>query len=160
MQLSLFFLAVGINIGVILFIYLRIRDHVRKSTETSHVLDDIRDDVEALVVEINQITDRNVSIIEDRVKQLNKLIADADKRITLMKRENEKHVREVPRYNDLNKPGMKDIEHVRSEQKTSKREQVLDLYRKGFSSGIIASKTGISIGEVELIVSLAAGKEK
>ena len=160
MQLSLFFLAIGINMVVILLIYFRIRIQVRKSTETSHVLDEIRDDVEALIVEINQITDRNVSIIENRVRQLHRLMEDADKRITLLNRENEKHFSEIPRYNDLKKPGMEGIEHVRSEQKTSKKEQVMDLYRKGFSSGIIASKTGISIGEVELIVSLAAGKER
>ncbi len=160
MQLSLFFLAIGINAVVILIIYLSLRSHVRKSTEAGHILDEIREDVEALIVEINQITDRNVSIIEDRVKQLNLLIEGADKRITLLKRGDEKNAEEVPRYNSLKKTGLTDIEHIRNEQKMSKREQVVDLHRKGFSSGIIASKTGISIGEVELIVSLAAGKEK
>lgn len=159
MKLSLFFLAVGINAIVVLIIYLGLKRQLRNSTGAAGLLDEIRDDIEALIVEINQITDRNVSIIEDKVKQLNQLLEGADKRITLLKREGDKNSIEMPRYNDLKKSSVKEIEHVRSEQKISKKEQILGLHRNGFSSGIIASKTGISIGEVELIISLSSGKE-
>ncbi len=143
-----------------LLFYLKIRGYVTKNTESSSVLEQIRSEVESLIVEINMITDRNVSLLEDRVKKLNSLMEKADKRITLLKGAAENNTREIPSYNGLKKAGLKEIEHVRTEQKSSKKEQVLELYRNGFSSGIIASKTGISIGEVELIVSLASGKEE
>ncbi|RKX91406.1 MAG: hypothetical protein DRP59_07845 [Spirochaetes bacterium] len=159
MELSLFFLAIGINAIVVLVIYLNLKRQLRKSTDAASILDEIREDVEGLIVEINQITDRNVSIIEDKIKQLNQLLQGADKRITLLKREGDNNPIEMPRYNDLKKSSIKEIEHVRSEQKISKKEQVLGLHRNGFSPGIIASKTGISIGEVELIISLSSGKE-
>lgn len=40
----------------------------------------------------------------------------------------------------------------------SPREQVHELHQQGLSSEIIAGKTGMAIGEVELIISLGAGK--
>lgn len=40
----------------------------------------------------------------------------------------------------------------------SPREQVRELHQQGLSSEIIAGKTGMAIGEVELIISLGAGR--
>lgn len=40
----------------------------------------------------------------------------------------------------------------------SPREQVHELHQQGLSSEIIAGKTGMAIGEVELIISLGAGR--
>ncbi len=36
--------------------------------------------------------------------------------------------------------------------------EVLELYRQGFEPKIIAAKTGSSLGEIELIISLAGGR--
>jgi hypothetical protein len=40
----------------------------------------------------------------------------------------------------------------------SPREQVRELHQQGLSSEIIAGKTGMAIGEVELIISLGSGR--
>ncbi len=158
--MSLFFLGIGINILVILILYLRLRGRKRDLFPGGDPLEDIRQDVESLIVEINQITDRNVSLIEDRIKQLTSLIDDADKRITLLKRETDRPAVSFPRYNKIAKKTLPDVKQVRTEQKQGKREQVIELHKKGFAPGIIAAKVGSSIGEVELIISLASGKEE
>ncbi len=160
MQLSLVFICIGINIIIILLVYIKLSKKIQNAVEYDIILKEIRQDVDELVIEINQTTERNISLIEDRIKKINSLLSMADKRLTLLNRETGKRNVEIPRYNIISKAILPDIKQTRDDQKVSKKEQVLELFRNGFSSGIIASKVGSSIGEVELIISLASGKEE
>ena len=54
-----------------------------------------------MVVQLNQTTDRNVSLLEDRIRQLTELLAKADKKIGLLRREGEKHEVSQSVYNHL-----------------------------------------------------------
>ncbi len=152
--MTLTVLWIGINALVILLLYLKLSREIRNAISYDHVLDEVRRDVEDLIVQINQATERNISLVEDRIKKINSLLALADKRITLLERDT------IPRYTEIKRPVIPDVAQARSNQKVSKKEQVLELHRNGFSSGIIAAKAGISIGEVELIISLSSGKEE
>ncbi len=52
---------------------------------------DIREEVSRLLVELNQTTDRNIGLMEDRIASLNEQLVTADKKIALLRREIEKH---------------------------------------------------------------------
>ena len=52
---------------------------------------DLGDEVGRLVTELNQVAERNVVLLEDRVAALNELLAAADKKIGLLRREMERH---------------------------------------------------------------------
>ncbi len=154
------FVSVCINIIVILFIYLKLTKQIRNTKSYDYMIEQIRRDVDELVVEINQTTDRNISLVEDRINTIKKLLMQVDSRITLLDRETQKPKKVIPRYTNLQKIILPDVTKIRNDQKVSKKEQVIELSRKGFTSGIIASKVGVSIGEVELIISLTSGKEE
>jgi hypothetical protein len=52
---------------------------------------DLGEEVGRLVTELNQVAERNVVLLEDRVSALNELLAAADKKIGLLRREMERH---------------------------------------------------------------------
>lgn len=145
---------------VILFIYLKLTKQIRNTKSYDYMIERIRRDVDELVVEINQTTDRNISLVEDRINTIKTLLVQVDSRITLLDREIKKPKKVIPRYTNLQKTIIPDVTKTRNDQNVSKREQVIELSKKGFTSGIIASKVGVSIGEVELIISLTSGKEE
>jgi len=80
-----------VNLGGLLLIYALLRDRVRRATSASAQIAELRDEVGRLVIELNQTTDRNIALIEDRIANLNELAAAADKKIGLLRREIEKH---------------------------------------------------------------------
>jgi len=144
------------------FIYINRKIDVKLRPDS--ILDQIRREINSLVVELNQTTDRNVSLIEERVRSLNALLNQADRRIGVMKREVEQQESAGQTYNDILKKmsarKKKEQEEEQAEPSApvelpaSRREQVLDLHRKGIASNIIAARVGSTVGEVELIISL------
>ncbi len=141
-------------------------------------IDSIKDEINHLVVELNQTAERNIGIIEARINRLQKLVDSADRKIALLGKEREKVKlgREV--YDRLKKsaplvatsdspstetavsPVPKEAaDAALPEPGRSSADEVLDLHRQGFDTRLIASRTGSTLGEVELIISLAHGKE-
>jgi hypothetical protein len=80
-----------VDFGGLLVVYLLLRDRVRRATSVESRMSEIRDEVSRLLVELNQATDRNIAIMEDKITVLNEAISTADKKIGLLRRETEKH---------------------------------------------------------------------
>ncbi len=80
-----------VDLGGLLLIYVLLRDRVRRVTSVDSQIADVREEVSRLLVELNQTTDRNVALLEDRIARLNESLAVADKKIGLLRREIEKH---------------------------------------------------------------------
>jgi hypothetical protein len=179
-------IAVVLNAAGLLVIYLLLSRRIHRALSASEVLDSIRDEVRSLVVELNQTTDRNVSLTEERVKQLQRLLGEADRRIQLLGRETDKHRFGLEVYNRL-KAGSRDAEQrdraasddtsptghsldvtIQPEPPVEPVEpveeplsqKVLRLSAQGFDSRIIAQKVGTTLGEVELILSLRRGRNE
>jgi len=139
--------------------YLLLRRIVHRWFVNGTQLEKIREEVEKMLVELNHTTSRNVDLLESRVAELRELLGTVDKRIALLKREAEKHDVGTRVYNRIVKsapvvpPGDARSETLISEPPL--RDKILNLYHSGFSSSMIASQTGKTIGEVELIISLA-----
>ena len=81
----------ALDIGGLLLVYALLRDRVRRATTAEAQVAEIRDEMSRLVVDLNNTTDRNIALIEDRIAGLNDLLAAADKKIGLLHREMEKH---------------------------------------------------------------------
>jgi hypothetical protein len=84
-------LSLVIDLGGLVLVYLLLRDRVRRAVATETRIGEIREEVSHLLVELNQATDRNIALMEDRITALNDVIATADKKIGLLRRETEKH---------------------------------------------------------------------
>ena len=80
-----------VDLGGLLLVYVVLRDRVRRAMSVDSQIADVREEVSRLLVELNQTTDRNVALIEDRISRLNESLALADKKIGLLRREIEKH---------------------------------------------------------------------
>src|SRR5208283_2529579 len=80
-----------VDFGGLLIVYLVLRDRVRRAASSESRIAEIRDEVSRLLVELNQATDRNIALMEDKIAVLNEAISTADKKIGLLHRETEKH---------------------------------------------------------------------
>ena len=64
---------------------------IRRELNTREIIEKIRDEVNGLIVELNQTTDRNIGIVEEQIGRLRSLVEEADKKIQLVDRELQKH---------------------------------------------------------------------
>jgi len=165
------------------FLYLKVRvDRVVSGEEWIHK---IRDEIDQLVLEMNQTAERNVALLENRIKALQNLMTEADKKIKILQNESEKsdmsrqvythlkkqtvnlpaaHQKETPEkpdlplFDQLDKPAPPKKESTAgADRNRSLKVKVMELYSQGFSSEIISQKLGASISEVDLIINLKTG---
>jgi hypothetical protein len=168
----------AVEIGGLLVIYAVLRERLRREASAAAQSQELREEVGRLVVELNQTTDRNIALVEDAIARLNELLARADKKIGLLRRETDKHdggmqmysrlaeVRAVPAAAPLPGPAAAaasrpDVPAARAgvppaagPGAAEARTEVVRLARLGFAPALIAGRVGLPLGEVELIVAL------
>ncbi len=151
---------IGINIIIIILIFLYLNRKIEKRIEPAAILKKIEDEINEIILELNQTTDRNIGLIEDRIKVLREVLEKADKRINLIKKEAEKSEFSTTLYNNILKKARTEnnIQEERKGYKVTDQEKIIDLHRKGISANIIAKRVGTTVGEVELVISLDNGK--
>ena len=174
------------NALLVSLVYLLARRRINRLLSGGEALDAIKDEINRLVVELNQTSDRNIGIIEERINRLQELIREADRKIMLLGKESEKVRLGTDVYAKLKKSKplvseertratdhQTELEPVRVAEGTpapltvpaeeeqpkpaTPAEEVLALHRQGFDPKIIAAKTDFPLGEIELIISLANG---
>ena len=168
--LSLALNALLLGIGYLIF-----RRRINRVLDGGQLIDTIKDEVNHLVVELNQTTERNIGIIEERIGRLQKLVGEADRKILLLGKESDKVKFGAEVYDRLKRavpvvppagpaeeavqdhPGPRSGPETVAVPETQRTiaEDVLALHRQGFDSRIIATRTGSTMGEIELIISLS-----
>lgn len=113
-------------------LYLVLRRRIDRAARGADAAPPLRAEVAELIVELNGAAERNVTLLEDRIKGLTELLRQAD------------------RYRSGPQPP------AAPGAAAERVAQVRRLRRLGFSSAVIAERLGASAGEVELIVNLAA----
>ncbi len=182
MNIAIIFSIMSLVLWAISFIYLRY--YVSHRTSHEKILSDLQNEVGRLVADIDAATDRDLSLIEDRVKALKALLDDTDRRIVSYRRELDRRVTEEQAYAELGRRRrpvsqepivikeqetpqsieIKSPRFIRSARELNPKpppisEQVLDLYRASIDPALIATKLGITIAEVELIINLTHDME-
>jgi outer membrane biosynthesis protein TonB len=163
-------LLVGGNILVLLIIFFYFKHRIDKALSTDEIVKTVREEVDQMIVELNQTTNRNIGLIEDSVQRLTEALKKADKRIVLLNKEKElqKKSEQVysnikPRTVNINEPAPAEEQTEEEPRKESNKsrstqEKVMDLYRKGLSPSVIANKLNVTVGEIELIISIHGRK--
>ncbi len=140
---------------------------IERRIEPSAVLNQIRGEVDELIVEFNQTTERNIGLLEERIVRLNRLIESADRRVAVLRRELDAHESGTRVYSDMVQQAAVQRRQEHEQQQADKqneggsedrRAQIIDLYEKGIAPNIIAARVGTTVGEVELIVSMRRRK--
>ena len=151
--------------------FLYLRNRIDKAVSGDQWISRIRDEIDELVLEMNQTAERNVALMEDRIRKMESLLEEADRKLIIMQKEAEKsdlsrqvysHLKKktvLPKEEPLQREGMQltladeEREHEKEKPKTLK-DQVMALYSQGFSADIISQKLKTTIAEVDLIISL------
>ncbi len=165
-------LIVALFAGGHLTVYLLLKRKLARALSAAAILGEVREEVNRILVELNQTTNRNITLIEDRIRTLNELLGKADKRLALLAREAEKQELAARLYSELSSrrpapleeppaapaaPAAPDPAAPPPEERegADRNEEVVRLARSGLSPALIARRLGITLGEVELIISLA-----
>ncbi len=146
MEIFLFIIACQLVCFLVLYVLLKKRLDKQYSYDAQ--IGKIEREVEKIITELNRTTERNIGILEHKIAEIEKLMTATDKRLGVLKRESEKH--------DLSQKIYTNLAPAAAHNKSRNiKEEVMRLYASGFPSGMIANQLGTSIGEVELIISLA-----
>jgi DNA-binding NarL/FixJ family response regulator len=156
-------ISIAVNLLLMAFFFIFITKRMERRFSTEIVLEDVRKEVEGIIVELNGTTDRNIALVEDRIQSLGEILRNADKKIEVLNRESRRKVISDFRYNDIQKRNPPAEQAGGHEQKgevkkpgedEERKSRIRELYRQGISAGLIAKKTGLSQGEVDLYISL------
>jgi hypothetical protein len=212
-----FFALAAIELAGLFGIWFFLKAKIGKYLELENLLDGVREEARALVLELNETADRNVSLVEDRMTSLRELLDEVDRRIGVEKRElgaraverdvyeklarrrpivpiQEERIAPEPRPrrspeaasqaegspseatqssaqagpqgvpiplslgaaaetqgHSREAPAVSLSDELLFTSKT-KREEALDLYRRGISADLIAARLGATVAEIELLV--------
>ena len=176
-------IAVLIVIAVQLVMFLVLRGRIHQELNATTLLKDVQDEVDGMVRELNLSAERNIGLLEARIEELEGLLAQADQKMVLMAREVERREKSAEVYTQLKRipvPEVSPSEEAPVEQVTvpeepvvewkaaipappltpepsrprTLKERVLLLRDQGVDPASIATSTGATRGEVELILSL------
>jgi hypothetical protein len=145
-------------------IYIILKKMINNNQNQNAIIEKVKNELNSIMVEINQATEQNIGLIEDKINTISEILKNADKKINIMKRETEKHQVSSKIYDKI-LSNKKPVKLKKTEQiiKSNKKEnnrnnEVYELFNEGFSSEIIAGKLGLTVGEVDLIISLRRRK--
>lgn len=175
---------------ILLFFGLWIRHLIVVRLQPQRILGDLESEIQRMVQDINTAGDQNVTVLEDRIESLKTLIRRADIQIEEMEQrlgeietaKNEERSaeeeaftipfrREDPTPDETVKEPRSvgeptSVEETRSDAEprsdaeSTPRDHIIALHDEGVPSDVIASRMGIAIGEVELIISLATNRPR
>ena len=109
-----------INLILWIFFYFKFK----KSYSPKNVLENIATEVDKLLIEINNTTDRDLSLIESKIYTLREVIAQADKRVLLLEKEHEKIILEKETMAKINV-----IKEAKKQDNSSVNSYVKNAYK-------------------------------
>ena len=101
MQLTALFVGVGINLIVIALVYVHLNRKIGKRNTPGSIISDVRREVDEMIVELNQTTDRNIGIIEERIQRISKAVDEADQRIRLLQKNTDTFTMSTATYSNV-----------------------------------------------------------
>ncbi len=96
-----FSVLLALNIAGLLLIFLFVRARIRKALDAEGLQGVLRQEIGQLVRDLNQTTDRNITLMEDSLRSLKEALAEADRRVEVLRRESERRIQETAVYDRL-----------------------------------------------------------
>ncbi len=156
---------------LIIFTFIYFHVYISLKIKSNSILRKFKSEVDKTIIEINQATDRNISIIEIKIESLNRIIKEVDERIEILDQRllgfNAHSISMVNNnfgikgdngsYKNNLDYSIPTIEKNIIKEGYNIRQQVISLYEQGMSLEVIAKKLKLDLGEIELIVSIHRG---
>ena len=112
----------AVNAAFLIFIFFFFKSRIDRRLRSNETLQVVREEINELIVELNQTTNRNVEIIEERIERLKEITQRADKRIGLLTKEIGRKEKESDVYTrlkpktDIQTPGERTAERAGTTQ--------------------------------------------
>ncbi|MFP4510890.1 MAG: hypothetical protein ACLFNQ_12280 [Spirochaetaceae bacterium] len=154
------------NTGILLLMFLYFRRRIDRELSAERAIEKVRTEIGQLVAEMNKTTERNITLIEDRVRRAGAEIDRADRSLSALSRVRETTERSVETYNELGrirKPETRpqpqdtvptEVIADKPEKRRTMRDSAVELHSQGVPVDEIASRLGGTIAEIELMVGL------
>jgi Tfp pilus assembly protein PilN len=154
LNLSLIISITSLVLVIAGFFYLR--NYVKTRTGSKIILDQYRQEVNGMIADIDRCTERDSALVEERVKRLNALISDTDKKIGVLLKEEQEGKVSPARRKTKAKAALNITVLPEPLQPAPKPldQQIAELYRAGADPALIADKLGISVAEVNLATAM------
>jgi hypothetical protein len=162
-----------LSLAVVVLGFLYLNRKIDRRLETSAIVEKIRQEVDSILIELNSTTERNIALVEQRIKDLGKLIDQADRKVGVLQREMDKQARSADIYSNVVRKRQDELRRAEAQQpekaevqkeenpretRGNLREKVRVLRDQGYEASAIAAKLGSTVGEIELVLSLLEEK--
>jgi uncharacterized protein (DUF3084 family) len=135
-----------------------LRAYLKKRSDKKTLLAGLTDEVRGLEAELNRITDRDASLIEERIAELRMLLNAADEKTALFKAV----ISEMNEKQNTLKAEQAKTEQAQKELAESQRAygekplsvKIADLQKRGFDTDQIARKLEKTVAEIELSIAV------
>jgi hypothetical protein len=98
-------------------VFLYLRSYIRRRTSPDHILTLLQEEVRQLEADIDEKTEQNLQLLEEKIKSLREICAEAERRIAVYSRELEKREAENQVMTTLNMPPLLKKLDIRSGEK-------------------------------------------
>ena len=174
--LPLLFSALALIISFISLLYFK--SYLKRRTGQERILSEFAEEVNNILKSINEATDKDISLIEEREKNLKILLEEVDKRLKLYIREMDRRSAAEKAHAALSAENKTAADAYAAIGKNrykktppeseytiepkpedasppqSRGEQIRSLLRSGFTEAAIASHLGVGIAEVEFVADM------
>jgi uncharacterized phage infection (PIP) family protein YhgE len=135
-----------------------LRAYIKKRSNRETLLASLTDEVRGLEAELNRIADRDASLLEERIKELHKLLKTADEKTALFKT----LIDELIEKQNMLKAEQEKAEQAQKELLEAQKAygekplsaKIDDLQKRGFSIDQIARKLEKPVAEIELSIAV------
>jgi uncharacterized phage infection (PIP) family protein YhgE len=135
-----------------------LRSYIKKRSSREVLLAGLTDEVRGLEAELNRITERDASLVEERVAELQKLLKTADEKTALFKAV----IGEMGKQQDALKAEQTRMAQEKKELEALQKAygekplsaKIADLQKRGFGIDQIARKLEKTVTEIELSIAV------
>ncbi|MFO7731151.1 MAG: hypothetical protein R6V86_10325 [Spirochaetia bacterium] len=101
MYITSIMVSTGISIILAGIVYILLVKRINKEKSSTVITEQVRNEIDRMVIDLNQTADRNIGLIEQQLKSLTEMIQEADHRISLLQKHSEKLNKSTDTYNQI-----------------------------------------------------------
>lgn len=113
-------------VNIILWIVLALR--FKKIFSTDEIIEKTRDQLNKMLGDVNRNAERNITLIDEKIKQLKAVSAEADRRLSVVKTELEKNSRNLEMQNKISTASRSSVSASSAVEKYRREQSLGDLF--------------------------------
>ena len=153
MLLTIIFVSIA-TIALYIALRIYINAFLIRETQFNAILNKLQKEIDALIVEMNRVTDRNTTIFEKQIQTLTDLLKQSKSHITVLSKHNQKRGAPKLYYTPQEVIQRVQAKKKREDSAEERQRHIIALAERGLTTEEIARQVGVSISEVEAFVAI------